>query len=47
MQKEFEKQQKIENMDEAQKKEYMENLKKDEEKKKHHEPVRPLIIIII
>lgn len=39
MQKEFEKHQKLETLDEAQKKEYMEKLKQEEEAKKHHQPV--------
>ncbi|CAH0716033.1 unnamed protein product, partial [Brenthis ino] len=39
MQKEFEKQQKIEHMDDTQKKEYMESLKKQDEAKKHHQPL--------
>lgn len=39
MQKEFEKHQKMEAMDETQKKEFEETLKKEEEAKKHHQPV--------
>lgn len=39
MQKEFEKQQKIEHLDDQQKKEFEEKLKQEEEAKKHHKPV--------
>lgn len=39
MQKEFEKQQQLEAMEEAKKKEYMEKLKQEENAKKHHKPV--------
>ncbi|XP_032526773.2 nucleobindin-2-like [Danaus plexippus] len=39
MQKEFEKHQRIEALDEAHKKEYMDKLKQEEEAKKHHKPL--------
>ncbi|XP_050683234.1 nucleobindin-2 isoform X2 [Leptidea sinapis] len=39
MQKEFEKHQKLEALDEAKKKEYMEKMKAEEEAKKHHKPI--------
>lgn len=39
MQKEFEKHQEMESMDETHKKEYMEKMKQEEEAKKHHAPV--------
>lgn len=39
MQKEFEKQQKIEHLDDQQKKEFEQKLKQEEEAKKHHKPV--------
>lgn len=39
MQKEFEKHQKLESLDETQKKEYMEKMQQEENAKKHHQPV--------
>lgn len=39
MQKEFDKHQKMETMDEAQKKEFQKKIESEEEKKKHHKPV--------
>lgn len=39
MQKEYEKKQKLESMEETRKKEYMEKLKEEENAKKHHQPV--------
>lgn len=39
MQKEFEKHQKLETLDETQKKEYLENIQKEENAKKQHQPV--------
>lgn len=46
MQKEFEKHQKLEAMDEAHKKEYMEAMKKEEEAKKHHQPVIYYVLLL-
>lgn len=39
MQKKFEEHQKVEGMEEAQKKEYLEKVKQEEEAIKHHKPV--------
>lgn len=44
MQKEFEKHQKLDHMDETQKKEYQHKLDEEKKAKKHHEPVSKFVL---